>query len=61
MNDLPKDPAILLSYLNMKLRDAYGTPQELCDDLGLDPTEFNDYIASRGISYFAEGRRFVLD
>lgn len=45
MNDLPKDPAILLSYLNMKLRDAYGTPQELCDDLGLDPTEFNDYIA----------------
>lgn len=30
MEDLPKDPFILMSFVNMKLRDCYRTLDELC-------------------------------
>ena len=33
---LPQDPAVLLSYVNMKLRDSYPSLAALCDDLGAD-------------------------
>lgn len=58
---LPSDPAILLSYLNMKLRDYSPSVEALCRDLDLDTEEFARYIAQRGISYFEPGKRFVLD
>lgn len=61
MDQLPSDPAILLSYLNMKLRDRYATADELCSDMDIDPDDLNAYLASRGISYLPEGKRFVLD
>lgn len=35
---LPKDPIILLSYVNTKLRDEYGTLCELCAALDADET-----------------------
>ena len=31
---LPKDPIMLLSVVNMKLRDTYSSLDALCDDLG---------------------------
>ena len=33
---LPKDPHILLSYVNTKLRDQYPSLPALCDDLDTD-------------------------
>ena len=33
---LPKDPYILLSYLNTQLRDKYVSLAALCDDLEED-------------------------
>ena len=30
---LPKDPVMLLSAVNMKLRDEYASLDALCDDL----------------------------
>ena len=33
---LPKDPYILLSYLNTQLRDKYASLAALCDDLEED-------------------------
>lgn len=61
MDILPSDPAILLSFLNMKLRDEYDSPESLCKGLDIEPDEFETYIKSRGISYYQEGKRFVLD
>lgn len=29
---LPKDPAILLSYVNMKLRNNYASLREFCEE-----------------------------
>ena len=34
---IPKDPAILLSFVNMKLRDSYSSLDDLCADLDVDP------------------------
>ena len=36
MKTIPKDPVMLLSYVNMKLRDMYSTLDAMCEDLELD-------------------------
>ena len=36
---IPKDPVMLLSYVNTQLRDFYGTLEALCEDKGLDREE----------------------
>lgn len=37
MNEnIPKDPVLLLSYVNMKLRDFYPTLDDLCASLDID-------------------------
>jgi len=42
---LPKDPAMLLSYINMKLRDSYDSLESLCDDLDVSKSEIEDALA----------------
>ena len=39
---LPQDPAILLSYVNTKLRDCYPSLAALCDDLQADEQALAD-------------------
>ena len=36
---IPQDPYILLSFVNTKLRDEYGSLEELCASLDLDKEE----------------------
>ena len=59
MDNLPKDPDILLSFLNMKLRDAYSSVDELCEDMDLSQEDFSKLLADAGLEYFPEGGRFV--
>ena len=40
---LPQDPAMLLSYVNMKLRDQYASLDDLCDDLDIYDFEKNQF------------------
>ena len=35
MMKLPEDPVMLLSFVNMKLRDQYASLDDLCDDLNV--------------------------
>ena len=56
---LPKDPMILLSYTNTKLRDDYATLDEMCDDLGIDRKEIEKPLAELGYSYSKELNKFV--
>ena len=44
MNYFPKDPAMLMSWINLKLRDIYGGLDELCDDLEIDRNEVEDIL-----------------
>ncbi len=57
---LPSDPAILLSYLNMKLRDDYDSVEQMCDDLDIEPEELNKALDKAGLEYFPEGKRFTF-
>lgn len=54
MDEFPKDPAILMSFLNMKLRDFYSNLDDLCDDLAIDRRELEDYLAANNLEYNAE-------
>lgn len=55
---LPKDPIILLSTINMKLRDAYASLDALCDDLDEDKAEIIGILASAGYTYDKENNQF---
>ena len=37
--ELPKDPFMLLSVVNTKLRDCYADLDALCEDMGTDRSE----------------------
>ena len=56
---LPNDPMILLSYLNTKLRDEYGSLAALCEDLELDENELKAKLAAASFSYDAARNRFA--
>ena len=48
---LPKDPFILLSMINMKLRDCYSSLDALCDDMDEDKNEIISILSSAGFEY----------
>ena len=55
---LPKDPMLLLSVVNMKLRDEYGSLEELCEDLELDKNELEEKFSALGFVYDETQKRF---
>lgn len=56
---IPKDPVMLLSFLNLKLRDYYQDLNALCEDLDLDPQEISEKLASINYHYDGEKNQFV--
>jgi len=58
MNELPQDPMILYSAVNMKLRDRYNSLDELCEDLDIDRAEFEHRLAEVGFEYSVRDNRF---
>lgn len=58
MNTIPKDPVMLMSWLNMKLRDHYPDLDSLCEDLELDRKEIEEKMSRSGFSYSEENKRF---
>lgn len=56
---IPNDPAMLLSYVNLKLRDFYGSLQNLCDDLDVSEEEITEKLASIDYHYDKERNQFV--
>lgn len=59
MATLPRDPAILLSFINMKLRNNYPSLAALCDDLDADEEEIRNILASIGYAYSEEKNAFI--
>ena len=59
MNELPRDPMILLSVVNMKLRDRYDSLDALCDDLNADPEALTQALARAGYRYDPDQNAFV--
>lgn len=59
MENLPADPVMLYSFINMKLRDSYASLDALCDDLGVDRTELERKLGEAGFEYSTENNRFI--
>ena len=48
---LPKDPYMLLSVINMKLRDSYGSLGELTRSEGIDEISITEPLKKVGFEY----------
>lgn len=55
---LPKDPVMLMSVLNTKLRDRYDSLEALCDDLELNRDELTIRLQEAGFDYDPEQNQF---
>ena len=58
MENLPKDPIMLMSFSNMKLRDLYPSLEALCEDLDIDRSELEKKLKTVGYEYDEANKRF---
>ncbi len=59
MDYLPSDPAILVSSVNMLLRDEeFDTLESLCYSFGKEPEEIQDYLLRHGFVYSNQQKQF---
>ena len=56
--ELPKDPMMLFSVINMKLRDNYSSLDELCDDLNVEKEDIIAQLKNAGFEYSPEHNKF---
>lgn len=55
---IPKDPEILYSMINMKLRDTYSSLEDLCADEDVDREEIEQILNAAGYYYNEETNSF---
>lgn len=56
---LPKDTAMLLSFINLKLRDFYPSLDAFCEDMDEDRTGIEKRLAEIDYYYDEEKNQFV--
>ena len=56
---LPRDPVMLLSAVNTKLRDYYSTLDVLCEDMQVDKQELIGKLEMIDYTYDAGSNQFV--
>ena len=57
---IPNDPNMLLSYINMQLRDHYRDLEELSEGLDIDIEEVLQKLEAAGYRYDKENNKFLL-
>lgn len=55
---IPKDPVMLLSFLNTQLRDFYPSLSELCKSMDLEQEEITEKMAMMNYHYDEGQNRF---
>ena len=58
-NGLPKDPMLLLSVVNTKLRDYYHNLDALCDDMNVEKEEIVNTLKTIDHEYDENRHQFV--
>ena len=56
---LPNDNYMLLSFINMKLRDFYDSLDSLCEDLDVSMDDIINRLESIGYGYNLELNKFI--
>ncbi len=54
----PKDPVMLLSFVNMKLRDQYDSLESLCEDFDVQQEYLENQLAKINYYYNKESNQF---
>jgi len=55
---MPKDPVILLSYVNTQLRDFYPSLEEFCKAMSVSLEQIQQTLKAIGYSYDSEKNQF---
>ena len=56
--EIPQDPMILCSYINMLLRDDYPSLDALCENKEIDRQTLEDKLKAVGFEYDPKHNRF---
>ena len=56
---MPSDPVMLLSYVNLKLRDFYSNLDDLCADEDVEKQALLDKLSAIGYVYNESRNQFV--
>ncbi len=56
---IPSDPIMLLSFVNLKLRDYYESFGAMCEDLDISEEEVRTKLEAVNYHYDAEKNQFV--
>lgn len=58
---IPKDPVMLLSFVNLKLRDYYSSLEAMCEDLDVPQAEITEKLSGMDYHYDQEKNQFVAN
>ena len=58
MQNIPQDAMMLVSFVNMKLRDEYPSLDELCASMDIDRRWLVEKLAAVGFEYSEENNKF---
>ena len=56
---LPKDPYILLSLINTKLRDEYHSLEDLCKSMNINQLELENELSAIDYTYVSKINQFT--
>lgn len=56
--ELPKDPMMLFSFINMKLRDYYPSLDALCSDMNVSKEDIVNRLKEAGFEYNPSQNKF---
>lgn len=56
---IPEDPVMLLSFVNLKLRDFYSDIDVMCSDMNVSKAEIEKKLQGIGYTYDRNRNQFV--
>lgn len=56
---IPNDPVMLLSFINLKLRDFYSDLDSLCDDLDISKQSLTEKLLQIDYRYDETKNQFI--
>ena len=57
--NIPKDPYMLLSFVNTQLRDNYSSLADLASSYGVAPEEIREKLKAAGYEYDEANNAFI--
>lgn len=55
---IPKDPVMLLSFVNLKLRDEFSSLEDLCLGLNIEASDLTDKLSMIDYHYDSKTNQF---